>query len=142
MAIIPTLLAVSIGLGLGLRWGGQIDNLTSWRPPLLYVLAGGVSLTILIDVLPLSGGFMTLLSLIAMGMLMAFAFVNIRTGGMVLILVGVGLNFVVTLLNWGTPVSAARWSPPASCRPTKPHGWCSTAGGRSRVVRSSASWAT
>jgi len=107
MAIIPTLLAVSIGVGLGLRWGGQIDNLTSWRPPLLYVLAGGVSLTILIDVLPLSGGFMTLLSLVAMGMLMAFAFVNIRTGGMVLILAGIGLNFVVTLLNWGTPVSAA-----------------------------------
>jgi hypothetical protein len=107
MAIIPTLLAVSIGLGLGLRWGGQVDNLTSWRPPLLYVLAGGVSLTILVDVLPLSGGFMTVLSLIAMGMLMAFAFVNIRTGGMVLILVGFGLNFVVTLLNWGTPVSTA-----------------------------------
>src|SRR6478752_10374870 len=103
MAIIPTLLAVAIGLGL--RWGGQVDNLISWRPPLLYLLAGGVSLTILIDVLPLSGGVMTLLSLIAMGLLMAFAFVNIRTGGMVLILVGVGLNFVVTLLNWGTPVS-------------------------------------
>ena len=98
---------MAIGVALGLRWGGRIDNLASWRPALLYVLAGGVSLTILVDVLPFSGWFMALLSLVAMGLLLAFAVVNIRTGGMVLVVVGVGLNFLVTLVNWGTPVSLA-----------------------------------
>ena len=98
---------MAIGVALGLRWGGRIDNLASWRPALLYVLAGGVSLTILVDVLPFSGWFMALLSLVAMGLLLAFAVVNVRTGGMVLVVVGVGLNFLVTLVNWGTPVSLA-----------------------------------
>ena len=105
MALVPTLLAVAIGLMLGLRWGGNIDNLLGWRPALWEALVGGVILTILLDVLPFTGPFTTLLSLVAMGALLAFAVLNVRVGGMVLIVAGLGLNFFVTLINWGTPVS-------------------------------------
>ncbi len=105
MALVPTLLAIGIGLALGLHWGGQLSNLTSWVPLLWQALIAGLVLTLLIDVAPFSGGLMALLSMVAMGLLLAFAVVNIRLGGMILVAAGLGLNLFVTLINWGTPVS-------------------------------------
>lgn len=105
MALVPTLLAIGIGFALGVRWGGQLSNVTSWTPPLWPALAAGLVLTFFVDAAPYTGGFMVLLSIIAMGLLVAFAVVNIRLGGMVLIVAGLGLNVLVTLVNWGTPVS-------------------------------------
>jgi hypothetical protein len=107
VALIPTLLAISIGVGLGMYWGGRLDNLLAWRPPLWQALAGGVVLSILVDLIGFSGFFGSLLVVVATAAILAFAVVNIRIGGMILVVVGVGLNLFVTVINWGTPVSGA-----------------------------------
>ena len=31
MALLPTLLAIGIGVGLGLHWGGRLEHLLTWR---------------------------------------------------------------------------------------------------------------
>lgn len=105
MALVPTLLAIGIGIGLGLYWGGSISNALEWIPPLWQALAGGLALTVIVDIVAWSGPFMTFLSVIATGALLAFAVINIRIGGMVLVVAGLGLNLFVTVINWGMPVS-------------------------------------
>ena len=107
MALLPTLLAIGIGLALGVRWGGRLQNLTGWRPRLAPALAGGIATLVVIDLLPLSGWFPALLRIVALAAIGAFAVLNVRIGGMVLVVVGVGLNLLVTLLNWGMPVSGS-----------------------------------
>jgi Family of unknown function (DUF5317) len=107
VALLPTLLAISIGVGLGLYWGGHLENLLSWRPPLWQALAGGIVASFLVDLIGFSGFFGSLLVLVGTGAILAFAVVNIRVGGMVLVVVGVALNLFVTLINWGTPVSGS-----------------------------------
>ncbi len=107
MALLPTLLAIAIGVGLGMYWGGRISNLLEWVPPLWEALVAGVVLNVLVDVLPWSGAIMTFLSILATGALLAFAVVNIRIGGMILVVVGLGLNLFVTIINWGMPVSTS-----------------------------------
>jgi len=49
VALVPTLLAIGIGLGLGLHWGGQLSNLLEWPPPLWQAVAGGVALGTEVD---------------------------------------------------------------------------------------------
>jgi len=107
VALVPTLIALGIGIGLGLRWGGRLDLLATWRPPLWPLLVGGISLTILLDLLPWSGAFPAFLRIAAIAMMLAFAVINIRVGGMVLVVAGLGLNLLVTVFNWGTPVSGS-----------------------------------
>ncbi len=107
LALLPTLLALAVGVGLGLHWGGRIDNLRGWTPVLWEALVGGLVLTLLVDLVGWSGWFVTLLSVLATSALLAFAVLNIRVGGMVLVVAGLGLNLVVTVLNWGMPVSVA-----------------------------------
>ena len=104
MALLPTLAAIAVGVALGLRWGGRLDNLLSWRPSLWEALVAGVALLVLLDVVPIGGWFASLLRIVALGALTAFAVLNVRIGGMVLVAVGVGLDLLVTLVNWGTPV--------------------------------------
>lgn len=107
VALLPTLLAIGAGVGLGLYWGGRMSNLLEWVPNLWEALLGGVVLTVLLDVVPWSGWFVTLLSILATGALLAFAVLNIRVGGMVLVVAGLGLNLFVTVINWGMPVSVS-----------------------------------
>jgi hypothetical protein len=107
VALLPTLLAIAIGVALGLRWGGRLSNLPSWRPPLAPTLLGSVGVLVLLDVLPLGGSVAVLARLGALGGVLAFAVVNLRVGGMVLVVAGVGLNLLVTLVNWGMPVSGS-----------------------------------
>lgn len=107
MALLPTVLAIAIGVGLGLHWGGSLSNLQRWSPVLWEALLGGIVLTVVLDVVPWSGWFVGLLSIVATGALLAFAVVNVRIGGMVLVVAGLGLNLVVTILNWGMPVSTS-----------------------------------
>lgn len=80
----PTLLAMGIGVFLGLRGGGRFDHLRNWRPPLWQVLVGSVGLIMLLDLIPWSGPFVAALRIAALGALAGFAVINIRVGGMVL----------------------------------------------------------
>ena len=105
MALLPTLVALAVGVGLGLRWGGSFDNITQWRPVFPLVGAGGVTLLILTDVIGIGGSPAVLLRLVALGAIVGFGVLNIHTGGMVLVVAGFGLNLFVTLINWGMPVS-------------------------------------
>lgn len=107
MALVPTLVALTVGIGLGLRWGGDISNITSWRPPLWEALASGLVITLVVQVMGLGGGIASLMAIIGTGALFAFTVVNIRTGGMILITAGLGLNLLVTILNWGMPVNGS-----------------------------------
>ena len=107
MALVPTLLAIGIGIGLGLYWGGSTSNALEWIPPLWQVHVGGLALTVIVDIVAWSGPFMTFLSVLATGALLAFAVINIRIGGMVLVAAGLGLNLFVTVINWGMPVSTS-----------------------------------
>ena len=107
MGLLPTLLALGLGIFLGLRGGGRLDNLLAWRPPLWQLLAAGVGMTVLLDLLPWSGWFISFLRIATYGGLLFFAVVNVRIGGMVVVAVGLGLNFLVSLLNWGMPVSTS-----------------------------------
>jgi hypothetical protein len=105
MAIIPTVIAILVGGWLGMRWGGSPENIRLWNPVLWQLGAGGVTLWIANDILAPQGSIGVLLRLLALGMVTAFAWFNIRTGGMVLVMIGVGLDFLATLVNWGMPVS-------------------------------------
>jgi hypothetical protein len=105
VALVPTLLAILLGAGLGIRWGGRIDHLLGWRPLLPTALVVGLLAQFLTDLVGVDGGFGTVLALLGLGAFLAFAVLNIRTGGMVLVALGLALDLLVTLLNWGTPVS-------------------------------------
>lgn len=105
VALVPTLLAILIGVGLGIRWGGRIDHLLGWRPVLPTALAVGLAAQFLTDLVGVGGGFGSFLAIVSLGSLLAFAVLNVRTGGMVLVALGLALDLLVTLLNWGTPVS-------------------------------------
>jgi hypothetical protein len=105
MALLPTLVALAVGVGLGLRWGGSFHNIIEWRPVLPLVGAGGVTLMLVTDLLGIGGSPAVLLRLVALGLVVAFAVLNIHTGGMVLVAAGFGLNLFVTLINWGMPTS-------------------------------------
>lgn len=107
MALIPTLLALAVGAGLGIRWGGSPDNVLEWRPVLWQVGLAGVTLVVITDLSGLTGSPAVLLRIVATSLVLCFAVLNVRTGGMVLVIAGVGLNLLVTLLNWGMPVSAS-----------------------------------
>ena len=107
MALIPTLVALGVGVWLGHRWGGNLGNVLDWRPEVYPVGITGLVLYVVSDVASLHGSPAVLLSLLSTGLLVGFAVANIRTGGMVLVAAGMGLNLLVTLLNWGTPVAGS-----------------------------------
>ena len=105
MALLPTLLAIGIGVGLGLHWGGRLEHLLTWRPPAWQLLVGGVAVLVVMDLLAPSGAVVTFVVIAAMAAVLAFAVINVRIGGMVLVVVGLGLDLLVTVVNWGMPVS-------------------------------------
>lgn len=105
MALIPILLAIAIGVGLGLRRGGRIQNLADWNPAAIEIGAGGLAAIVLLDLFSWSGGVVALLRIIALAALTFFAVVNIRVGGMIIVAGGLGITTLVTLINGGTPVS-------------------------------------
>ena len=107
VALIPTLLALAVGTGLGLRWGGSPDAVLDWRPNRWQVGLAGVTLVIVSDLSGLTGGTAVVLRILAGALVLYFAVVNVRTGGMVLVIVGVGLNLFVTVINWGMPVAGS-----------------------------------
>ena len=76
MALLPTLLAIGIGVALGLHWGGRVDNLLAWRPPLWQALGAGVSLLVVLDLVPIGGAFAAFLRILAMVAAMACSMVE------------------------------------------------------------------
>lgn len=107
MALIPTIAALALGGWLGMRWGGMPSNVLEWRPTAWIMGLSGLSLLIVTDLAGLTGSLGVLARLISLGLLLAFSVLNIRTGGMILVIIGLGLNFLVTLFNWGMPVSGS-----------------------------------
>lgn len=107
MALIPTLLALLVGVVLGRRWGGDLRNVTEWRPEAWPALAGGLGVLALVDLAGIRGGAVTFMVLGARVAIVFFAVRNIRVGGMVLVVGGAGLNLLVSVLNLGMPVSGS-----------------------------------
>ncbi len=107
MALLPTIAAILLGGWLGMRWGGSPDNVLAWRPTAWPLALVGITLTILNDVIGPGGSLGVILRLLALGLIAAFAFLNIRTGGMILVFAGFAWNFLITLFFWGMPVSAS-----------------------------------
>ncbi|MEI2640363.1 MAG: DUF5317 family protein [Microthrixaceae bacterium] len=107
MALILTGVALAIGVVLGLRSGGELSNVTFWQPLLWQGLVGGVATIAFVDLVGITGGLGAFLVIGATAAILAFAVLNVRVGGMVMIVAGVGLNLFVTVINWGRPVSAS-----------------------------------
>lgn len=105
IAIIPVLLAIAIGLGIGVLKGGSIDNLRQWRPASAEVAGGALVALILADVLPWTGLVVFLLDLIGVFGLLYAAWMNRRVGGMVIVAAGLFMNLAVSMANGGAPVS-------------------------------------
>jgi Family of unknown function (DUF5317) len=105
LAVLPTLIAVLAGLALGLSNGGRMQNLLAWRPVAWKLAVGGLAVQLLFKLLPFSGSLAVVLDIVSMAALVAFAVLNIRVGGMVVVVVGLSLNLLPTLVDWGTPVS-------------------------------------
>jgi len=105
LAWIPTALAVLAGVGIGMVSGGHIANLSRWRPLLWQPAAVGLVLELLIRATSMRGWFAVLLDIVASGLLIWFCVANIRVGGMILIVIGLSMNLVPTVINWGMPVS-------------------------------------
>jgi len=104
LAWIPTVLAVSIGLAWGLAAGGRLDHLLAWRPVGWPAAVGGLLTQVAVRATGWSGWWVTLIDIVAMVIVLSVAVVNIRTPGMVVIALGLVLNIVPTVVNWGMPV--------------------------------------
>jgi len=103
MAVLPTLLAVLGGIALGIIGGGRLDNVVKWRPRLVSLALIGLVLQIAIRMTTMRGDWLIVVELESAFALLAFAVVNRRTGGMVVIVLGLALNIVPTVIDWGIP---------------------------------------
>lgn len=104
MAILLTVLAVIAGFVLGVTQGGQVRNALMWRPVGWPLAVGALLLLAIMRLGGWSGWFAVLVDVLISIALVAFAVLNIRIGGMVLIVAGLALNLLPTVLNWGMPV--------------------------------------
>ena len=91
----PILVAIAVGLAVGLARGGRFQRvrLRWWW---LLVVGAGVQVA----------SHQTVLVLVAYGLLSAFAVANLTRPGMGVLLVGVALNAAPMLVNGGMPVEA------------------------------------
>ncbi len=103
MAVLPTLIAVLGGIAFGISGGGRVDNIGRWRPRLVSLLLIGLVLQGILEVATMRNSWTIVVELEGTAALLAFAILNRRTGGMVLIVAGLTLNLVPTLVNWGMP---------------------------------------
>lgn len=93
---------VILAVAAGLLSGGRIERLSAlsirWAPLALLGL-------VLQSLSPSRGGWPYALLLLSFVLLAVFAVVNLKVAGFVLILVGVGMNFLVIAVNHGMPVT-------------------------------------
>lgn len=107
MVIAPTLVTIVVGVALGLGLGGSLDRVRRVRPDLWQIGAAALAVQLLSQLFALSGGVSVAIDLVSRGALIGFAVANLRIGGMVVVAVGLALDFLVTLVNWGMPTSRA-----------------------------------
>lgn len=105
LALLPVLLAILLGIGIGLIGGGNIGNLLQWRPAAWEVAVGAIVVQVVADAFGWTGVFPFVLGLASVAALVYVAWMNRRVGGMVLVAVGLAMNLVPMLVNGGTPVS-------------------------------------
>jgi hypothetical protein len=105
MAALITVLALTGGLGFGLIKEGGPWKLWRWRPVHWELALLGLALFAVMQIVPVSETWAVILDLEASAALIAFLLLNIRVGGMVVILTGLCLNAVVVLVNLGMPTS-------------------------------------
>jgi hypothetical protein len=100
----PVLVTLVIAVGIGLLAGGRLSGLSSlrlrWAPLALLGLA--------LQFLAPAGAWSFPVLMASFAMLVAFALVNLKTPGFVLIVVGIAMNLTVIGVNGGMPVP--RWS--------------------------------
>ncbi|MEZ5322150.1 MAG: DUF5317 family protein [Microthrixaceae bacterium] len=100
-------LAIAIGLGVGLANGGIPDRILRFRPEAWPLGAAGIAIEAILWSTGWGNGWASLLDIVATLMIVAFLVFNIRVGGVVVVIVALSLNLVPTVLNWGTPTSVA-----------------------------------
>lgn len=105
MVLLPMVLTIVLGVGLGLGLGGSLDRARRLRPDLWQVGAAAIAIQLISQATGLSGGWGVAVDLISRVALIAVCVANLRIGGMVLVALGLTLDFVVTLINWGMPTS-------------------------------------
>jgi hypothetical protein len=103
-ALIPTLIAIAAGAGLGYAGGGHLDNLVLWRPAMWQPGVVGLVIQMLFRVIGISDGFAVFLEVVSIVLLLVFVVANIRVGGMIVIGVGLVLNLVPAIIDGGRPV--------------------------------------
>ena len=101
--------AVLIAIYLGYLFGGRLDRIESLHPRWWGLVVAGLG----VQFIPLPEGEVgtdllvrTAVLTLSYTLLVAFAVVNIRMPGMVLVLIGLACNFAVIAVNGGMPVSA------------------------------------
>ncbi|MCI0634660.1 MAG: DUF5317 domain-containing protein [Actinobacteria bacterium] len=101
--------AVLIAIYLGYLFGGRLDRIESLRPRWWGLIVAGLG----VQFVPLPEGAVgtdllvrTAVLTLSYTLLVAFAAINIRMPGMVLVLIGLACNFAVVAINGGMPVSA------------------------------------
>lgn len=104
MAALLTIIAVAAGTMLGLAKGGRLENAITWRPAAWELAVGGVAVQLLLRLTGWSGGLAVFVDIVSTIAVLAFAVLNIRLGGMVVIVIGLSLNLLPAVMNWGTPV--------------------------------------
>ena len=100
-----TLVAVAVGLILGLGAGGRPRFVADHPIRGVGLLVGGLLLQVLATLINL-GGAANLAILGSYALLVAFAVVNVRLVGMAIVTVGLAANFGVIAVNSGMPVRA------------------------------------
>lgn len=96
-----TVVAVVVGIALGLLTGGRLHHLGERSFHAVPLLAGGVGLQLLSGFLADIGVALVLLSYV---LLLAFCALNLRLVGMGVVLAGLALNSLVIAVNGGMPV--------------------------------------
>ncbi len=101
------LVALAIGIAIGLLRGGSFKQLESVRLRALPVLFAAVGVQVLATILndPVDGWISFGLVLVSFASVFAFAYLNRTQVGMPLVAIGALANFAVILVNRGMPVS-------------------------------------
>ena len=105
MVIAPTLVTIVVGVALGLGLGGSAHRALRLRPDLWQIGVAALALQLISQLFAISGGVSVAIDLVSRGALIGVALANLRIGGMIVVTIGLALDFIVTLVNWGMPTS-------------------------------------